>query len=107
MVIKTKFKGITSNTAKPITIIHASQNPTVSCKPAIVSMDKYNNCKVIIENCAPYDITLARNEILGVFKLEHKQCLPLSEQTISAMISFIHQKFPKVPKKKFSKTEIE
>ena len=62
---------------------------------------------MIIDNCAPYDITLARNEILGVLEFEQEECLPLSEQTISSVISDIHQKFPKVPKKFFSKTEIE
>jgi hypothetical protein len=42
---------------------------------------------------------------LCVLKFEQEESLPQSEQTISAVISDIHQKFPKVPKKIFSKTE--
>jgi hypothetical protein len=42
---------------------------------------------------------------LCVLKFEQEVSLPQSEQTISAVISDIHQKFPKVHKKIFSKTE--
>jgi hypothetical protein len=62
---------------------------------------------MIIDNCAPYDIVLARNEVLRVLKFEQEDCIHFTEQTIAAVISGINQKFPKVPKKKFSKTEIE
>ena len=107
MMVNTKYKGAVCETAKPIATVHAPCNPTISGMPAWVTLDKYKNCKMIIDNCAPYDITLARNEILGVLEFEQEECLPLSEQTISSVISDIHQKFPKVPKKFFSKTEIE
>jgi hypothetical protein len=53
MVINTKFKGITSSTTKPIATIHAPQNPMISGMPAILAVDKNNNCKVVIDNCAP------------------------------------------------------
>jgi hypothetical protein len=96
MMVTTKFKGLTSDSAKPIATIHAPQHPTISGMPAWVSLDSYKNCKIIVDNCAPYDIILPRNEILGVLEFEHEQCLPLNEDTVTSIISSIEQKFPKV-----------
>ncbi len=106
MMVTTKYKGLTSDSAQPIANIHAPQNPTISGMPARVSLDKYKNCKIIIDNCAPYNIVLPRNEILGVLDFESDQCLPLNEDTVASIISNIEQKFPKVTKKHFSREEI-
>ncbi len=75
--------------------------------PAWVTLDNYKNCKLIIDNCAPYDIVLPRNEILGILEFESEQCQPLNEETVASIISNIEQKFPKVPKRKFTRQEIE
>ena len=107
MVISSKFKGSICDTDKPIATVHAPQNPTISGMPAWVTLDKYKNCKMVIDNCAPYDIVIARNEILGVLEFESEECIPMTENSISAIISDIHQKFPKVPKKQFTRDEIE
>ena len=107
MVISSKFKGNICDTAKPIATVHALQNPTISGMPAWVTLDKYKNCKMVIDNCAPYDVVIARNEILGVLKFEPEECIPMTENSISAIISDIHQRFPKVPKKQFTRDEIE
>jgi hypothetical protein len=63
--------------------------------PAWVTLDKYKNCKVVIDNCAPFDITLARNEVPGVLEFEQEQCIPITEETIAAVISDIHKKIHK------------
>ena len=107
MVISSKFKGNVCNTDKPIATVHAPQNPTISGMPAWVTLDKYKNCKMVIDNCAPYDVVIARNEILGVLEFEPEECIPMTENSISAIISDIHQKFLKVPKKQFTRDEIE
>ena len=107
MVISSKFKGNVFATAKPIATVHAPQNPTISGMPAWVTLDKYKNCKMVIDNCAPYDVVIARNEILGVLEFEPEECIPMTENSISAIISEIHQKFPKVPKKQFTRAKIE
>ncbi len=62
---------------------------------------------MVIDNCAPYDVVIARNEILGVLEFEPEECIPMTENSISAIIAEIHQKFPKVPKKQFTRHEIE
>jgi hypothetical protein len=86
MMVTTKYKGLNSDSAQPIATIHAPQHPTISGMPAWVSLDNYKNCKIIIGNYVPYDIVLPRNEILGVLELESKQCLPLNEDTVAAII---------------------
>ncbi len=111
MMVTTQYKGLTSKTAQPIATNHAPQHPTISGMPACVTLDNYKNCKLIIDNCAPYDIVLPQNEILGVLEFESEQCLPLNEDTVASIISNIEHKFPKVPKnifpvKKLSKKHI-
>jgi hypothetical protein len=68
MIISTMFKGNICDTAKPVAMVHAPNNPTTSGMPALVTLDKYKNCKLVIDNCAPYNIVLARNKVLGVLE---------------------------------------
>ncbi len=105
MMVTTKYKGLTSESAQPIATIHTPQHPTISGMPAWVSLDSYKNCKIVIDNCAPYNIVLPRNEILGVLEFEQEQCLPLNEETATSIISSIEQKFPKVTKSSFLVTK--
>jgi hypothetical protein len=107
MLISIKFKGLVCENAQPIAIVHVPQNPTISGMPAWVKLDKYKNCKMIIDNCALHNIVLAQNEALGVLEFESEQCVPLDENTVASIISNIEQKFPKVQKKHFSSAKIE
>ncbi len=102
MIVTTKYKGLTNETAQPIATIHAPQHPTISGMPLWITLDGYKTCN----NCAPYNITIPRNEILGVLEFESEQCLPLNEDTVASIIADIEQKFPKVQKKHFSRDEI-
>ena len=43
----------------------------------IVNSNRSKNCKIIINNCAPYDISLLRNDILGIFDLETHKLIPI------------------------------
>jgi hypothetical protein len=101
MMVTTKYKGLTSDSTQPIATIHAPQHPIISGMPAWVTLDNYKNCKLIIDNCAPYDIVLPRNEIIGVLEFKSEQCLPLNEDTVASIISNIEKKSPIVPKKHF------
>jgi hypothetical protein len=107
MVISTKFKGNVFDTTKLIATRHALQNPTISGMPAWVTIDKYKNCKMIINNCEPYDIAIARNKVLGVLEFEPDDCIPMTENSIAAIISYIQHKFPKVPTKHFTQIKIK
>jgi hypothetical protein len=74
--------------------------------PAIVSIDKNNNCKIVLDNCAPYDVTISRNDILSIMDAEPDEPIPKEDSTISAILQDIDNKLPKVPKKKLTKDEI-
>jgi len=74
--------------------------------PAIVLIDNKNNCIIVIDNCAPYNVTIKRNDILGLMDIEMKEFILLEDSVISSILTNIHEKLPKVPKKNLSKEEI-
>jgi hypothetical protein len=41
--------------------LQAPKIPMLSGMPAVVTVDKNNHCKIVIDNCAPYDVTIDRN----------------------------------------------
>ncbi len=59
-----------------------------------------------MDNCAPYVVILPRNKIFEILEFENEQCMPLNEDAIYSIITNIEQKFPKVPKKHFSRSDI-
>jgi hypothetical protein len=64
-VVKAKFKGTCQDKAIYVANICAPRTPMVSGMPSIANVDKNNICNIIIENCAPYNVTLERDDILG------------------------------------------
>jgi hypothetical protein len=99
-VITAKYKGKVSKDQNYIASIFSPKTPMISGMPAIVSIDKNNNCKIILDNCAPYDVTISRNDILGIMDTE------MEDSTISAILQNIEKKLPKVPKRKLTRDEI-
>ena len=89
-----------------IASIFAPRTPTVSGMPAIVSIDKSNKCNIILDNFAPYDVIIDRNDILGIMDIETNDLIPLEDSTISAILNDIDKHLPKVRKKKLTQTEI-
>ncbi len=53
--------------------------------PAIISVDY--NCNIVINNCAPYDITLERNDIIWLMDTETEELLPLEDTVISSILT--------------------
>ncbi len=72
--------------------------------PAIVIIDKNNNCKIVLDNCAPYDVTISRN--LGIMDAEPESPIPMEDSMISAILQDIDKILPKVPKRRLTKDEI-
>ncbi len=54
-VITAKYKGKVDKSVNYKASIYAPRKPMISGMPAVVSIDKNNNCKIIVDNCAPYD----------------------------------------------------
>jgi hypothetical protein len=105
-VITAKYKGNVDKDYNYIASIFSPRTPMLSGMPAIVSIDKNNNCKIVIDNCAPYDVTISRNNILGIMDAEPDEPIPMEDSMISVILQDLQNKLPKVPKRKLTKEEI-
>jgi hypothetical protein len=105
-VITAKYKGKVVKATNYIASIFSPKMPIVSGMLAIVSIDKNNNCKIVLDNCAPYNVTISRNNILGIMDAEPDDPIPMEDSTISAILIEVENKLPKVPKRKLTKEEI-
>jgi hypothetical protein len=61
-----------------------------------VNIDENNICSIVVENCAPYDATLERDDIIGVMETEQDELVPITDDFISSVCQDIHNRFPKV-----------
>jgi hypothetical protein len=106
-VVKAKFKGTREEKAVYVANICAPRTPMVSGMPSIVNMDENNICNLVLENCAPYNVTLERDDILGIMETAEDELVPLTDDFISSVCQDIHNHFPKVKMKRLSKEEIK
>ncbi len=53
--------------------------------PSIVNMDEKNICSIVLENCAPYDVTLEIDNILGIMDTVEEEMVPLMDDFISSV----------------------
>ncbi len=95
-MITARYKDKPDPNVNFIATIFAPKHPKLSGMPAVVSIDKNNNCKIVIDNCAPYDVTIDRNDIIGIMDKETDKLQLLDDATISAVLSDIDKKLPKV-----------
>jgi len=78
----------------------------VSSIPSIITIDKNNIFNIVVENCAPYDVTLDRDDTLGIMEVEKEELVPLTDDFISSVCQDIHERFLKMKKKRLSRDEI-
>jgi superfamily II helicase len=71
----------------------------VSGMPCIVNVDD-NICSIVLENCALYNVTRDRDDILGIMETEEEEMVPLTDDFISSICQDIHNCFPKVKRKR-------
>jgi hypothetical protein len=69
-------------------------------------MDKNNNCKVMVENCAPYNIIIKRNNLMGLVESEEDELIPFTDNMAADICSAIKKQLPKVPKARLSRKDI-
>jgi hypothetical protein len=105
-VIKAKFKGTRDDKALYVANICAPRTPMVSGMPSIVNIDENNICSIVVENCAPYDVTLEQDDIIGVMETKQDEIVPLTDDFISSVCQDIHNRFPKVKRKRLTREEI-
>jgi hypothetical protein len=65
----------------------------ISGMPAIASINKNNNWKIVLDNCAPNNVVTDRYDILSIMDTETDQLIPLEDSTILAILIY-----PKCPK---------
>jgi hypothetical protein len=73
--------------------------------PSIGNVDENNIYNIAVENCAPYDVTLERDDILGFMETEEEELVPLTDHFMSSICQDIHNRFPKVKRKRLSSEE--
>ncbi len=59
-----------------------------------------------MDNCAPYDVIIDRNDIIGFMDIEMDPLIPMEDSTIASILSDIDKHLPKVLKRKLTKEEI-
>ncbi len=78
----------------------------ISGMPSVVSLDKNINCNIIVENCAPFVITLEHDDLIGLREIEEEELFSLRDDIILSVCQDIHHKFPKIKKKRLSRQDI-
>jgi hypothetical protein len=56
--------------------IYAPCMSMLSRMPVTVSINKNNNCKIVIDNCAPNDVAINFNYVIGLMDIETNQLIP-------------------------------
>ncbi len=105
--MKAKFKGQRDAKATYVANICAPRTTMVSGMPSVVNVDDNNICSIVLENCAPYDVTLERHDILGIMEIKEEELVPLKDNFIPSVCQDIHNCFPKVKRKRLSRDKIQ
>ena len=61
---------------------------------------------VIIENCTPYDVTIERNDIMGLIEMENDKIYPLTDETAAGICAIINSNIPNTPRTQLTKEDI-
>jgi hypothetical protein len=88
-IITNKFHGETHPGKIYMAMIHCLGAPMLTRVPSLVSIDSNHNCKVIIENCAPYEVVIQRNDIMGLIEIKEDEMYPLMDETTAEIWSSI------------------
>jgi hypothetical protein len=95
MIVKAKFEGLRDAQANYVANICAPRMPMVSVMPSVVNVDD-NICSIVQENCTLYDVTLERDDILGIMEIEEEGLVLLTHNFISSVCQDIHNRILKV-----------
>jgi hypothetical protein len=102
----TKFKGDTHPDKTYIATIHCPGAPTLTGVPSLVTIDSNQNCKVVIENCAPYEVTIKRNDDMGIIEMEEDKLYPLMDEAAAGICAIIKSNIPSTPKIQLTREDI-
>ncbi len=105
-IVTTKFNGETHTDKMYVATIHCPGSPTLTGVASLVSIDENHNCKIIIENCAPYEVTIERDDIMGIVEIKDDELYPLTDDTAAEICASIKSNIPSTPRAKLTRDEI-
>jgi hypothetical protein len=105
-ILTTKFNGEVHKDKTYAATIHCPGSPMLTGVASLVSIDENQNCKVVIENCAPYEVTIERNDIMGLVEIKEDELYPLTEDTTAEICASIKSKIPDTHRTNLSRDEI-
>jgi hypothetical protein len=105
-IVTTKFNREMHADKTYVATIHCPVSPTLTGVPSLVSIDENHNCKIIIENWALYEVTIERNDIMGIVEIEDKELYPLTDNTAAEIGASIKSNIPSTPLAKLTRDEI-
>jgi len=83
------------------------KQPLISGPSTLVSFDDRNHCTIQLQNCAPHEVSLGTGDILGIVNTKTDTTVPLDDDNLATICEQIHQRLPKVKKRKWTRKEIE
>jgi hypothetical protein len=105
-IITTKFNGEMNTDKTYVATIHCPGSPTLTGVPSLVSIDENHNCKIIIKNCAPYQVTIERNDIMGLMEIEDDELYPLMDHTAANIGASVKSNIPNTPQTKLTRDKM-
>ncbi len=60
----------------------------------------------MIKNCAPFEVRIERNDLLGLVEIEEGKLIPLRDNTAAEICASIKDNILKTPRAKLSREEI-
>jgi len=79
-IVIAKLKGTRDEKATYVANICAPRTPMISGMPSIINVDKNNICNIVMENCTPYDVTLERDDMLGIIETKEEELVPPTDE---------------------------
>ncbi len=93
-LVTSKFNGEMHADKNHVATIHCPGSPTITGVPSLVSINKNQNRQIIIEKCAPCEVTIERNDIMGIVsigivEIEDDELYPLMDDTVAEICASI------------------
>jgi len=104
-IVTTKFNGEMHADKTYVATIHCPGSPTLTGVASLVSIAENHNCKAIIENCAPYEVTIEMNGIMGIVEIKDDELYPLADNTAAEICASIKSNIPSTPRAKLTRDE--
>ncbi len=105
-IIMMKFNGESHPDKTYIAMIHCPGASTLTGVPSLVSIDSNQNCRIVIENCAPYDVTIERNDVMGIIEMEEDEMYPLTDDAAAHICATIKSNIPSAPRIQLTRDDI-